>query len=130
MPWRVPGRAVVLGTALNKLHPVTLTPSELCDCALPRPLVTRGWGLSASPMASSFYSLYSRMPTCLAITFALCKFCINLVVSSTVKLMPSPMMNTSGSQRLTSGTHTAQASTRTLYTWSGANKYMLLPASG
>ena len=61
---------------------------------------------------------------------ALCKFCINLVVSSTVKLMPSPMMNTSGSQRLTSGTHTVEASTRTLYTWSGANKYMLLPASG
>ena len=122
MPWCVPGRAFVLGTALNKLHPVTLTPSELCDRALPRPLVTRGWGLSTSHLASIFYSLYSRMPTCSAITFALCKFCINLVVSSTVKLMPSPMMNTSGSQRLTSGTHTVEASTRTLYTWSGANK--------
>ena len=92
MPWCVPGRAFVLGTALNMLHPVTLTPSELCDRALPRPLVTRGWGLSASHLASIFYSLYSRMPTCSAITFALCKFGINLVVSSTVKLMPSPMM--------------------------------------
>ena len=57
MPWCVPGRAFVLGTALNKLHPVTLTPSELCDRALPRPLVTRGWGLSASHLASIFYSL-------------------------------------------------------------------------
>ena len=122
MPWCVPGRAFVLGTALNKLHPVTLTPSEFCDRALPRPFVTRGWGLSTSPMASSFYSLYSRMPTCSSITFALRKFCINLVVSSTVKLMPSPMMNTSGSQRLTSGTHTLEASTLTLYTRSGANK--------
>ena len=33
MPWCLPGRAFVLGTALNKLHPVTLTPSELCDRA-------------------------------------------------------------------------------------------------
>ena len=130
MPWCVPGCGFVLGTALIKLHPFTLTLSELCDGALPRPFVTRGWGLSTSPMASSFYSLYSRMPTCSAITFALCKFCINLVVSSAVKLMPSPMMNTSGSQRLTSGTHRLEASTRTLYTYSGANKYILLPASG
>ena len=80
MLWCVPGRAFVLSTALNMLHPVTLTRSGLCDHAHPRTFVTRGWGLAASPMASSFYSLYSRMPTCSAITFALCKFCINLVV--------------------------------------------------
>ena len=74
MPWCVPGRAFVLGTTLNMLHPVTLTPLGLCDLAHPRTFVTRGWGFSTSPMASGFYPLYSRMPTCSAITFALCKF--------------------------------------------------------
>ena len=70
MPWCAPCRAFVLGTALNKLHPVTLTLSELCDRALPSPFITCGRGLSASPMASTFYSLCSRMPTCSAIMFA------------------------------------------------------------
>ena len=67
MPWCVPGRAFVLGTALNMLHPVTLMPSGLCDHVRPRTFVTRGWGFAASPMASGFYSLYNGMPTCSAI---------------------------------------------------------------
>ena len=120
MPWCVPGRAFVLGTALNMLHPVILTPLGVCDHARPRTFVTRGWGFAASPVVSGFYSLYSRMPTCSATLFALCKFCMNLVMSSTVKLMPSPRINTSGSQRLTSGIHTLEATTRTLYTRPGS----------
>ena len=130
MAWCVPGRGFVLRTALNMFHPFTLTPSELCGHARPRTFVTRGWGFADSPMAPGFYSLCNRMPTCSAIMFALCKFCIKLVVSSTVKSMSSPMMNTSGCRRLTSGTHTLEASTRTLYTYSGANKHILLPAFG
>ena len=57
MSWCFPGRAFVLGTALNMLHPVTLTPSELCNHARSRTFVTHGWGFTASPLASSFYSL-------------------------------------------------------------------------
>ena len=120
----------MLGIALNMLHSVTLLPVGLCDHRRSQTFVTHGWGFAASPLASMFYSLYSRMSTCSAITVALCNLCINLVGSSTVKLIPSSMMNTSGSQRLTSGTHTLEASTCTLYTRSGANKFLLVPASG
>ena len=100
-----------------------LTPLGLCDRAHPRTFVTRGWGFPASHMASCVYSLYHRMPTCSAMRLTLCKFCTILVVPSIVKLMASPMMNTSG-------TYALEAGTRTLYTWSSANKYTLLPASG